>query len=125
MNASRAIVGFARNQINFTIVDTDNNHLRLLRIIEANPEITQRMLASELGASLGKTHYLLRALLGKGLVKAEAFRRHGNKLAYLYLLTPRGVSEKLRLTREYLAMKEAEYEAIRSEIEQLRKEFTA
>ena len=82
MNTLRAVLGFASTQINFTIVDTDNNHLRPLRIIEANPEISQRMLASELGASIGKTHYLLRALLEKGLVKAEAFRRHGNKLAY-------------------------------------------
>lgn len=105
-------------------MDINNNHLRLLRIIEANPEISQRLLATEMGVSLGKTHYLLRALLEKGLVKAESFRSHGNKLAYLYLLTPSGVSEKLRLTREYLATKEAEYKAIRSEIEQLRKEVT-
>ena len=76
--------------------EPDTYHLRLLRILEASPEISQRQLAGELGVSLGKTHYLLRALLEKGLVKAVGFRRHGNKLAYLYLLTPAGVSEKLQ-----------------------------
>ena len=101
------------------------HHLRILRLIAANPEISQRELAGQLGISLGKTHYLLKALLEKGSVKAESFRRHGNKLAYLYLLTPSGVAEKLHLTRSYLARKESEYEAIRAEIEQLRQEAAA
>jgi len=100
-------------------------HLRILRLIAANPEISQRELAVRLGVSLGKTHYLLHALLEKGLVKAESFRRHGNKLAYLYLLTPSGAAEKLRLTRSYIERKESEYEAIRAEIDELRREAAA
>lgn len=105
--------------------ELDTYHLRLLQIVEASPNISQRRLASELGVSLGKAHYLLRALLEKGLIKAEGFRRHGNKLAYLYLVTPSGVAEKIRLTRAYLARKEWEFEFIRKEIEQLRREVAA
>lgn len=104
------------------LASSDDHHLRLLKLIEANPEVSQRELARELGVSLGKAHYLLRALLEKGLVKAGNFRRHDKKLAYLYLLTSKGATEKLRLARVYLARKEREYEAIRAEIEQLRKE---
>lgn len=100
-------------------------HYQLLRLIQDQPAVSQRELAQALGVSVGKTHYLLRALLEKGLVKAESFRSHGNKLAYLYLMTPHGVAEKLRLTRTYLARKEQEYEAIRDEIEQLRREVVA
>lgn len=105
--------------------EPDTYLLRLLQIVEASPDVSQRQLATELGVSLGKTHYLLRALLEKGLIKAEGFRRHGNKLAYLYLLTPHGVVEKVRLTRAYLARKEKEYESIRKEIEQLRREVAS
>lgn len=105
--------------------EPDTYQLRLLQIVEACPDISQRRLASELGVSLGKTHYLLRALLEKGLIKVEGFRRHGNKLAYLYLVTPSGVAEKVRLTRAYLVRKEKEYESIRKEIEQLRREIAA
>lgn len=105
--------------------EPDSQHLSVLRILELNPGISQRQLSRELGVSLGKTHYLLRALLDKGLVKAENFRRHGNKLAYLYLLTPHGIVEKMRLTHAYLARKEREYEAIKGEIEQLRREIAA
>lgn len=104
-------------------MDQESSHLRLLRAIAVNPEASQRRLANELGISLGKTHYLLRALLEKGYVKAGNFRRHGDKLAYLYMLTPRGVTEKLRLTKAYLRRKEVEYDAIRDEIEQLKKEM--
>lgn len=76
-----------------------------------------------LGVSLGKTHYLLRALLDKGLVKMDNFRRHDNKLAYVYMLTPSGIAAKLNLTREFLNHKEAEYLALHSEIVQLRREL--
>jgi EPS-associated MarR family transcriptional regulator len=107
------------------LASSDEHHLRLLRLIEAYPEASQRELARELGVSLGKAHYLVRALLEKGLVKAGDFRRHDKKLAYAYLLTPKGATEKLRLARVYLARKEREYEAIRAEIEQLRKEVPA
>ncbi len=98
-------------------------HYRVLRLIEEQPEISQRELARVLGVSLGKTHYLLKALLDKGLVKADNFRRSDNKLAYAYLLTPSGIAAKLELTRAFLRLKEGEYRAALEEIERLRREL--
>lgn len=98
-------------------------HYRVLRLIEETPEMSQRELARALGVSLGKTHYLLKALLDKGLVKADNFRRSDSKLAYAYLLTPSGIAAKLELTRTFLKHKEREFEATREEIVQLRKEL--
>lgn len=98
-------------------------HYQLLRLIEHQPEISQRDLAQAMGVSLGKAHYLLKALLGKGLVKADNFRRSDNKLAYAYLLTPSGIAAKLELTRAFLRLKEQEYEAARREITRLRQEL--
>lgn len=100
-------------------------HYRVLRLIEEQPEISQRELARALGVSLGKTHYLLKALLDKGLVKADNFRRSDNKLAYAYLLTPSGIAAKLELTRAFLRLKEDEYRAAHEEIERLRRELGA
>lgn len=100
-------------------------HLRMLRLIEEHPELSQRDLARLLGVSVGKTHYLLKALLEKGLVKMDDFRRHGNKLAYAYLLTPSGIAAKLSLTKSFLQHKEAEYQSLRGEIAQLRQELGA
>lgn len=97
-------------------------HYRVLRLIEERPEISQRELARALGVSLGKTHYLLKALLDKGLVKANNFRRSDNKLAYAYLLTPSGMVAKLELTSAFLRLKEAEYQAARKEIARLKRE---
>lgn len=98
-------------------------HYHVLRLIEATPEISQRELAHALGVSLGKTHYLLKALLNKGLVKVDNFRRSDNKLAYAYLLTPNGITAKLNLTHAFLQHKEREFEATRKEIERLHKEL--
>ena len=98
-------------------------HYRVLRLIEEQPEISQRELSRALGVSLGKTHYLLKALLDKGLVKADNFRRSDNKLAYAYLLTPSGIAAKLDLTRRFLRLKEDEYRAAHDEIERLRQEL--
>jgi EPS-associated MarR family transcriptional regulator len=100
-------------------------HFSILRLIEERPEISQRELAGELGVSLGKTHYLLKALLDKGLVKMGNFRRHDNKLAYVYKLTPSGIAAKLNLTRDFLQHKEAEYLALHREIAELRAELAA
>ncbi len=100
-------------------------HYRVLRLIEEQPEISQRELSRVLGVSLGKTHYLLKALLDKGLVKANNFRRSDNKLAYVYLLTPSGIAAKLDLTRRFLRLKEDEYRAAQEEIVRLRKELDA
>ena len=98
-------------------------HYRVLRLIEEQPEISQRELARALGVSLGKTHYLLKSLLDKGLVKADNFRRSDNKLAYAYLLTPNGIAAKLELTRVFLRLKEDEYRAAHEEIARLRLEL--
>jgi EPS-associated MarR family transcriptional regulator len=98
--------------------------LRILKILAESPSISQRLLSEQVGISLGKTNYLLKALLEKGLVKAGNFRRSDNKLGYLYLLTPQGLEQKLSLTRAYLARKEAEYEALRAEIAALHIELS-
>ena len=95
----------------------------LLRLIEQHPEFSQRQLARALGVSLGKTHYLLKALLGKGWVKAQNFQRSDRKIGYLYMLTPSGIRERLNLTQAFLARKEREYVQLRSQISALRKEL--
>lgn len=103
-------------------VDEDARY-RLMRLIEGNPDISQRQLARELGISLGGVNYCLQALAEKGLVKMERFRASENKLAYAYVLTPKGMSEKARLTRGFLQRKMDEYEALRAEIESIRDEL--
>lgn len=97
-------------------------HLQVLRLVEQNPDISQREMARELGVSLGKANYCLRALLEKGWVKARNFKNNDSKLRYAYLLTPSGIENKARLTAIYLQAKLAEYERLRVEIEQLQKE---
>jgi EPS-associated MarR family transcriptional regulator len=105
------------------VTPRETAHYRILRVIEVQPEISQRELSRVLGVSLGKTHYLLNALLKKGLVKARNFRRSDNKLGYAYLLTPAGMAAKLSLTKAFLAYKELEYEGMREEIARLRLEL--
>jgi MarR family transcriptional regulator, temperature-dependent positive regulator of motility len=100
-------------------------HLKVMRLLAENPELTQRDLARELGISLGATNYCLRALIDQGFIKAENFRKNHKKRAYVYLLTPTGLVEKLRVTRRFLARKQAEYTAIEREIEELRREIPA
>ena len=95
----------------------------LLRLLEEHPEYSQRQLARELGVSLGKTHYMLKALLAKGWVKAQNFQRSDRKLGYLYVLTPAGIRHRLQLTQAFLARKEREYVALRSQISALRKDL--
>jgi EPS-associated MarR family transcriptional regulator len=97
----------------------------LLRQLADQPAASQRSLAEHLGVSVGKVNYCLRALVDKGWVKADNFRRSDNKLAYAYLLTPSGARAKLRLTRDFLARKEQEFEALRHEIAALRGELQA
>lgn len=95
---------------------------RVMKIIEERPEISQRELAEELGISLGKTNYCLKALIEKGLIKARNFKNNNNKLAYTYLLTPHGIQEKFRITAEFLKHKLAEYDSLKREIETLQQE---
>jgi EPS-associated MarR family transcriptional regulator len=103
--------------------DTDGARLAVLRLLEQRPDMSQRELSEALGLSLGKTHYVLHALLDRGLVKARNFRRSGNKLAYAYVLTPTGMRAKLRLTRTFLSRKEAEFEQLRHTIAALKNEL--
>ena len=103
--------------------NTQETHLKVLRHIEANPEITQRELALELGVSLGKANYCLKALIEKGLIKANNFKNSANKRAYLYILTPKGIETKTRISVRFLQRKIDEYEALRREIELLKTEL--
>src|SRR4051812_39972089 len=100
----------------------DSTRYRLLKLLQTNPELSQRQLAHELGVSLGKVNFCLRALLDKGLVKVRNFRDSHNKLAYAYYLTPKGAEEKVRATTQFLKRKMKEYEEIEREIEQLKRE---
>ena len=93
-----------------------------MRLLEANPRMTQRELARELGISLGGLNYCLKALVEKGWIKMDNFSRSDRKLNYAYLLTPRGIAGKARLTNHFLRRKLAEYDALKAEIEQLRLE---
>lgn len=101
----------------------EQSQLRILKIVDEEPEVSQRELAQRLGFSLGKANYLLKALLDKGYLKAGNFLRAENKLKYAYLLTPEGISAKLQLTRDYLARKELDYIAIKAEIEAMREDL--
>jgi len=94
---------------------------RLFKVISEKPEISQRELAAELGLSLGKTNYCLKAFIARGLVKANNFRRSDNKRAYRYLLTPRGIEEKARVTVHFFRRVEAEYEILKVEVEKMEK----
>jgi EPS-associated MarR family transcriptional regulator len=100
----------------------EETRFRLLRLLQANPELSQRQLAEALGVSVGKVNYSLRALLEKGLVKVRNFRDSQNKLAYAYYLTPKGAEAKVRATTDFLKRKMKEYEDIRHEIEELKRE---
>lgn len=101
---------------------TDPSQLSVLRLLDESPSRTQREMAQELGMSLGKANYVLRALLGKGFVKIQNFRNSSKKRGYAYLLTPEGVAAKAELTRHFLARKMEEYDALRLEIERLQAE---
>lgn len=100
-------------------------HYELLRLLEANPEMSQRDMARKLGISLGKANFCLQALMKKGWIKASNFTNSRNKAAYMYLLTPRGLEEKASLTVQFLQTKVREYEILRAEIKQMRREAKA
>lgn len=104
---------------------TDEYRYKILKLIEADSEISQRALAKALGISLGKTNYCLKALIDKGLLKVSNFKNSKNKLAYMYLLTPRGIEEKSVITLRFLKAKIAEYENLNAEIKTLMQEANA
>ena len=96
--------------------------LHIIREIDRSPEMSQRELSSRLGISLGKVNFLINALIRKGFVKVENFKKSSNKIAYLYNLTPRGIEEKSRMTYLFLKRKTREYEQLELEIRQLQEE---
>ena len=93
---------------------------RILRLLQDNPEMTQRELAKQVGVSTGGIHYVLNALVEKGMLKLSNFTAAEDKRRYAYKLTPQGVAEKARLTRRFMIRKLAEYEALKAEIEEVR-----
>jgi len=101
---------------------TDEYRYKILKLIEAQPEISQRELAQALGVSLGKTNFCLKALIDVGFLKATNFRNSKNKLAYMYLLTPSGIEEKASITLRFLKYKIQQYEALKAELEELKRE---
>ena len=94
----------------------NQDHFEILRKIKTKPETTQRELAEELGFSLGKLNYCLKALRSKGLIKIENFRKNPNKINYIYVLTPKGIAEKTKLTINFMKRKMKEYEELKKEI---------
>jgi EPS-associated MarR family transcriptional regulator len=93
---------------------------RILRLLQDNPEMTQRELAKEVGVSTGGIHYVLNALVEKGMLKLSNFKAAEDKRRYAYKLTPQGIAEKVRLTRRFMIRKLAEYEALKAEIDEVR-----
>ena len=94
----------------------NQNYLNLLRKIKNKPESTQRELAEELGFSLGKLNYCLNALKNKGLIKIRNFKKNPEKFNYIYVLTPKGISEKTKLTINFMKRKMKEYDELKKEL---------
>jgi EPS-associated MarR family transcriptional regulator len=100
----------------------EDTHFRIMRILQEDPDLTQRELADKLGMSVGGLNYCLNALIDKGFVKMQNFQNSKNKFKYVYLLTPQGISEKVALTGRFLKRKMEEYDALKVEIEALKAE---
>ncbi|MEN6423246.1 MAG: MarR family EPS-associated transcriptional regulator [Smithella sp.] len=97
--------------------------LMLMRVIDTNPQMTQRELSSHLGLSLGKINFLMKAMIEKGFIKTNNFKNSNNKIAYLYYLTPRGIEEKAKITYHFFKRKIEEYEKLEIEIRLLKEEM--
>jgi len=108
------IVQIMNNKNNDKI--NQEEYFSILRKIKNNPETTQRELATELGFSLGKLNYCLKALKGKGLIKIKNFRKNPTKINYFYILTPKGITTKTRLTINFMKRKMKEYDELKSEL---------
>jgi EPS-associated MarR family transcriptional regulator len=100
---------------------SDEVRFKLFRLLEANPRASQRDLARELGISLGKVNYCLKSLIQMGLIKATNFKNSKSKVAYMYLLTPRGIQEKAEVTASFLQRKLREHDELKEEIDAIRK----
>jgi len=103
-------------------INNSEEELEILRQIEENPNLTQRQIANHLGLSLGKINYLIKALLEKGVVKVDNFKRSDNKLGYLYLLTPEGVERKRKLTLLFIQRKSEEFDKLKAELSRTEKQ---
>ena len=109
----------------FGFIMTEEIRYKLLKILAENSDVSQRELAEQLGISLGKVNYCLKAFKEKGLIKARNFKNNPVKRGYLYILTPKGIEEKARVTARFFKRKVDEYELLKKEIEQLRREVIA
>jgi EPS-associated MarR family transcriptional regulator len=107
---------------NITTSMREETYLKVMRLLQENPDLTQRELAKQLGVSVGSVNYCLKALMEKGLVKMKNFIHSKNKFGYVYVLTPTGIAERAELTSKFLARKVAEYETLKHEIEVLKAE---
>ena len=103
----------------------EDTYFRVLRMLQDNPDLTQREIAQQLGVSTSGLNYCLNALIDKGWVKVQNFSQSKNKFGYIYVLTPQGILEKVALTGRFLQRKQAEYEALRTEIDSLTAELSA
>ena len=101
---------------------SEETHYQVFKLIEKTPSITQRELAKELGVSVGKANYCLKALVDKGWVKTNNFKNSNKKLAYFYILTPSGIEQKAKITVNFLKRKISDYEELKQEIEMLKNE---
>ena len=99
-------------------MDDNQDHFNVLRKIQTKPKASQRILASELGFSLGKLNYCLKALKAKGLIKIKNFKKNPNKINYIYVLTPKGISRKTQLTVNFMKKKMCEYDELKKEIKE-------
>lgn len=106
-----------------TVNSKEDTYFRVLRLLQDKPDLTQRSIAETLGISLGGVNYCLRALANKGLVEIKNFQNSSKKVGYAYLLTPKGITEKTALTARFLKRKMEEYEALKEEIETLKREI--
>tara|TARA_B100001750_G_C15332352_1_gene507967 strand:+ start:520 stop:819 length:300 start_codon:yes stop_codon:yes gene_type:complete len=97
-------------------MNDNQDHFEILRKIKTKPKATQRQLAKELGFSLGKLNYCIKALKSKGLIKIENFKKNPNKINYIYVLTPKGIAEKTKLTMNFMKRKMKEYEELKKEV---------
>jgi len=121
-----AIILFTVQLMNYNVQIMNNNKFKkdyfdVLRKIQNNPSTSQRAMASELGFSLGKLNYCLKALQSKGLVKINNFKKNPNKISYLYILTPKGIAAKTELTIMFMKRKMAEYDELKKEISKMNK----
>jgi EPS-associated MarR family transcriptional regulator len=103
-------------------VSKKQNKFQILKSLELDSRPTQRQLSNDLGVSLGKINYCLKSLIEKGFIKVNNFRNNKNKIQYSYLLTPKGIEEKAKLTLDFIRIKTQEYDALKQEIESLKRE---